>query len=127
MLRQTRHPALWFTGLCIWFGVLWLLSSSHNVGPKVDVRHLDKLLHFGYFLGGGFLLAGWHFRLRPANPPWRRILWTAVIAMAVIGGIDEWHQTHTPGRHGGDLWDWLADTLGGTTGALVLRAVHRRL
>lgn len=127
MLRFTRHPALWLAGLLVWFGTLWALSSLHSAGPRIDVRHIDKLMHFGYFLGGGWLFAGWRFRLAPAAPDWRRIFFSTVTAMALVGAIDEWHQTYTPGRSGGDPWDWTADLLGGAAGALALRAVHQRL
>lgn len=127
MLRLPRHPAIWFAALLCWFAVLWALSSLHGSGQALPIDHLDKLAHFTYFLGGGILFAGWHFRRQPARPAWGKILAAAIIAMALIGGIDEWHQCHTPGRSGGDVWDWLADLLGGTAGALILKSVHRRL
>jgi VanZ family protein len=127
MLRHTRHPALWFAALGIWFGVLWMLSSTPSPGPRIEINHLDKVLHFGYFLGGGFLFAGWRFRLADGRLPWGRIIVLTAVTLAVVGGIDEWHQTHTPGRNGGDPGDWLADVLGATTGAWVLKFIHPRL
>jgi VanZ family protein len=93
----------------------------------LPIPHFDKLEHFGYFLIGGFLLSGGIFTANPERSSWKRIVWTTVIAIAAIGCIDEWHQCFTPGRSGGDPWDWLADLLGGTAGALVLKAVHERL
>ena len=36
---------------------------------------------------------------------------------SVIGRLDEYHQTFTPGRSGNDYGDWLADTLGAAAGA----------
>ncbi len=122
-----RRPALWLAGLLVWFATLWGLSSLHSAGPRIDVHHIDKLMHFGYFLGGGFLFAGWQFRLHADSPDWRRILGAALLAMALVGAVDEWHQCYTPGRSGGDPWDWTADVLGGAAGAWILRAIHRRI
>jgi VanZ family protein len=36
-------------------------------------------------------------------------------------------QTFTPGRTGGDLYDWIADFLGGIAGALLTLPTHARL
>ena len=76
--------------------------------------HFDKLEHFGYFLGGGFLLTGWNFRRKPGLTFMETLILTTVFVIAAIGFIDEWHQCFTPGRSGGDPGDWLADLLGGT-------------
>ena len=127
MLKLPRHPAIWFSALALWVGLLWMLSSFSSAGPPMPVANLDKLAHFAYFLGGGILFAGCHFSLRPDRPEWANILASAIIAMALIGFLDEWHQCFTPGRSGADPWDWLADVLGGTAGALTLKWVHRKL
>lgn len=122
-----RRPAIWMAALLAWAAVLWTLSSLPKMGPTVKVDHLDKLLHFGYFLGGGFLSAGWAALRYPQSPPWKPIIAATIAALAVVGAIDEWHQLHTPGRSGGDPWDWLADTSGAAVGALLLKRTHRRL
>jgi VanZ family protein len=127
MFRLPRHPAIWFAAFLGWFAALWFCSSLPGSAQPMPVPHLDKLLHFSYYLGGGLLFAGCHFRLQPAQPAWGRILGAAIVAMALIGWLDEWHQTFTPGRSGADPWDWLADLLGGAAGALILKAIHRRL
>lgn len=128
MLRAPRQPAVWFSALACWFGVLWYCStiegSPLNTPP---FPHFDKVQHFGYFLIGGFLLAAGLFRRNPQSHRWKRLLITTTVVMAAIGGIDEWHQCFTPGRSGGDPWDWLADLLGGGSGALLLKAIHQRL
>ena len=36
---------------------------------------------------------------------------------AIIGALDEYHQTFTPGRSGNDPWDLLADTVGAAAGS----------
>lgn len=120
-----RRPATWLAALLLWAAVLWTFSSLPSMGPTVKVDHFDKVLHFTYFLGGGFLAAGWAFRRNPDTPRWKPIILATIAAMAAVGAIDEWHQLHTPGRSGGDLLDWLADFAGGSAGALLLHRTHR--
>jgi len=123
-----RNPKFWFAGFSIWFGVLWILSSSSNVGPYMpSVSHFDKVAHFGYFLGGGGLWSAYLFRRSPENPNWRRIFIAAVWVVAAVGVLDEWHQSFTPGRSGNDPFDWMADLLGAGTGALIFRKLHHLL
>jgi VanZ family protein len=128
MMRLPRHPAAWFLALLLWFAVLWSLSSVPGRDGIAPIPHFDKFLHFSYFFIGGFLCSGGHFRLHgTVTMAWRPVVGTAVLVMAAIGWMDEWHQCYTPGRSGGDLWDWLADVSGGASGALVLMWVHHRL
>ena len=123
-----RHPNFWLAGFLLWFGVLWGLSSfripSEGVPP---IPHLDKVVHFGYFFGGSGLICAWLFRRRPKNPNWKAIIATAILVVALIGGLDEYHQSFTPGRSGNDLSDWIADVLGATAGALVFKRIHHWL
>ena len=105
-----RRPALGLAGPRVWCATLWGLSSLHSAGPRIDVHHI-----------------GWRFRLHADSPDWRRILGASLLAMALVGAVDEWHQCYTPGRSGGDPWDWTADVLGGAAGAWILRAIHRRI
>jgi VanZ family protein len=127
MLRLPRHPATWFAAFLVWFGVLWHLSSQPGIHAPPPFPHSDKLAHFSYFAIGGFLFAACHFRLRHSTPAWEKILATAIIGIALIGWLDEWHQCFTPGRSGADPWDWLADLLGGAAGAFLLKSLHHRL
>lgn len=127
MLRLLRHPAAWFAVFLVWFGFLWHLSSQPGIHAPPPFPHFDKFAHFSYFAVGGFLFSACHFRLQPGTPVWGKILASAIIAMALIGWLDEWHQCFTPGRSGADPWDWLADLLGGAAGAFALKALHHRL
>lgn len=72
-------------------------------------------------------MAGGLSRLYGERPDWRVVVCAAVLVAAIAGWIDEWHQSFTPMRNGMDPWDWLADIFGGTAGALLVRALHRRL
>jgi VanZ family protein len=51
----------------------------------------------------------------------------AIVVIAAFGAFDETWQTFTPGRTGGDLYDWIADFLGAIAGALLTLSTHARL
>ncbi len=128
MTRLPRNPKFWLGAFLLWFAVLWTFSSfpaQEGFAPPID--HFDKVTHFGYFFGGGGLLSAWLFRLRPDPPDWKAILLTTILAIALIGGLDEYHQTFTPGRSGNDPYDWLADVLGAAAGAFAFKRFHHRL
>jgi VanZ family protein len=77
---------------------------------------VDKLEHAIFFSAGGmcFLLS---LRLAGRARGMAIAILASVLFCAAVGGFDEWHQTHTPGRSGGDVWDWVADMCGGFLGA----------
>jgi VanZ family protein len=128
MPRILRHPGFWLACFLLWFGALWMLSSSSLAGvytPPVD--HFDKVEHFGFFFGGTGLLCAWLFCRNPGNPSWTAIIGTAVVVIGLVGWLDEYHQTFTPGRSGNDPHDWMADVCGAIAGALVFKKFHRRL
>jgi VanZ family protein len=125
------HPVIPAILLAVWFAGLWMLSSLS--GDKVDLPsfpHADKVAHFTYFLGGGFLLA-WLLRRLLTWSDWRVALVSCAL-IGIVGVVDELHQTFTPGRTGADHGDWLADVSGGLAGAwifliiygLVIRTAH---
>jgi len=82
-----------------------------------DVSHFDKLLHLG---GYGVLavlfyrtyLAGWPQAMK------RALILASVISTAIYGLSDEVHQYFVPARSA-DLFDWMADILGGVLGAVI--------
>lgn len=127
MFRLLRLPVIWLAALLAWYGFLWFLSSIEGIKGPQPIPHFDKFQHFAYFLGGGLLFAGFFFLLRPENTRWKTILISATLLMAALGFIDEWHQCYTPGRSGGDPWDWLADVIGGSFGAWLFKSIHHRL
>lgn len=120
LLRKSR---LWLLGFALWVSILWILSGKPP--PEVstlDLPGFDKILHFVYFLIGAVLLSiTLHLR---GSYSWIHNLVVVVIALAMIGAIDEWHQSWIPGRSGNDLGDWIADLLGGLSGALICKPLH---
>jgi VanZ family protein len=120
-------------GLCLflyftWFATLWWLSSRAVTVPGgVDIVHMDKLYHFGYFFGGSGLLCAFLYRMFHGRPDWGQLLWITMLAMTVVGAIDEWHQSLHPARSGNDAMDLCADVLGSLAGYRVFRWLHRWL
>lgn len=111
-------PRLAGAAALLWLAALWWLSSrSAPVGKLPDFQFADKVAHFGYFFIGGCLLA---ITLRNAVPDWKKRALCVIVASALIGAADEYHQSFVENRYGNDPWDWLADVLGGTTAALIV-------
>lgn len=112
--------------LLLWFLGLWIFSSLPGSDVSLlPIPYADKVAHFGYFLGGGFLSA-WSLRTYLG---WRYgvVALVALAGMAVVGAGDELHQLFTPGRSGADLGDWIADLLGGLTGVLGFIFIHVKI
>lgn len=126
MRRLVRNSWLWLAAFALWFGTLWWLSSRVNhVPPALSFQFSDKVLHFGYFFGGGLLFSAFLYRLNPQTPNWDRILLMTYLIVGLTGSLDEWHQSFVPGRSGNDAADFTADLLGAFAGALVFRKAHR--
>ena len=126
MPRRTLAGLLWFALLCWACGILVLSSLSPQELPDAAFLFWDKANHFLAYALGGWLAAS---ALRVSRPAARitgaAIL--AVIAVAAFGAQDELLQTFTPGRSGGDIFDWTADLLGAVAGAVVSVLTHGRL
>jgi VanZ family protein len=79
-----------------------------------EIQYIDKIYHFGYYFGGAILLGGG--LIRP-TAKFRKPLLLTVLGIALVGAIDEFHQSFVPGRSGNDPADWTADVSGGLCGA----------
>lgn len=125
----TKLPSkavFWMVVWVSWFVLLWYLSST-NHAPKngPEIPHLDKVVHFGYFMIGGFCLANFLHLKTALN--WKLIIICTLIVGSLVGGIDEYHQTFTEGRYGNSIGDWIADTLGTLAGSIYCYFMWRRL
>lgn len=101
----------------VYAGIITYFSSL----PGTELPHYrfmihDKILHATEYAGFGFLLAR-AFGLRR----W----WWAIVAGALFGVVDEYHQTFTPNRNGNDPGDMLADLTGASLGTLAFYVFHR--
>jgi VanZ family protein len=123
-----QSPRFWAICFVLWFIVLNFLSHGNRFDQQeiiFDIPHFDKIVHFGYFFGGGGLLSAAFF-LR-SKPSWKRLIIIVTVSLSLIGIWDEFHQSFFENRTGNDPGDWLADTLGAFCGALVFKKMHRRL
>jgi VanZ family protein len=80
-----------------------VVASSRSKIAAPGVAHFDKLAHFAVF----GLLASLLCRM---GRGWRAAA-LALMAVSAFGGLDEWHQSSTPGRSV-EVEDWVADTTG---------------
>ena len=113
----------WIPAL-IWLGVIAIESTS-ALSAENTSRFLYPLLHFlfgldrlrvhtwhlllrkgGHVFGYGFLsfllFRAWRTTIRVANHPRWSIVWSgvALLMTALVGSLDEWHQSFLPSRTG---------------------------
>jgi VanZ family protein len=111
----------------LWSAVIFGLSSI----PGKDLPQLpgwwsaDKFVHGGvYGVLGAFLWLGLRTTwARESGLAWQTI--AAALGAALYGITDEMHQSFTPGRSP-DVFDVLADFVGGLLGALACVAIVAR-
>ena len=126
--RIIAAPALWLGLFIFWAVTLYVLSSFSKTMPDggPEIPHLDKIMHFGYFLGGGMIFTTYLLLRKGTTAPAHLRILVPFILLAIIGALDEYHQTFTPGRSGNDPFDWLADVLGASTGIFLAHSLHSR-
>ena len=89
----------------LYLGLVYGLSTVPTI-PTVGIYGLDKLLHVIEYTVLGLLLS------RAAG--WPRSLSTGLLLVAIgvgAGAVDEWIQSHTPGRES-TIGDAIADSIG---------------
>jgi VanZ family protein len=95
----------WIRGGCIaaaFFMAAILLLGAHDIGKINEVPHwFHKVEHFIYYGVMALLLA---------HGLGRRWFWIALIAVPLVGALDEWHQIYVPSRNA-SVWDWATDTI----------------
>ncbi len=98
-----------FFGLCFYCGVIYWISDQSVIPMPVLFPHKDKLLHFmAYFVLGIFAWRNFrHFVRQPYY-----LMMVNLIFCSMYGMTDEWHQLFVEGRQA-DVFDWIADSLGG--------------
>lgn len=122
-------PRLWFAGFLCWAAYLFTLSSNPGsvTGGAPGIPHIDKILHFGYFLGGAGLFTTWLLLWK--GPHSRRAIrfMVPIAILCLFAALDEIQQSLSPGRSGNDFLDWLADAIGSVTGVLIANRFHHIL
>jgi len=125
VLNWFRHPLIWLIAVLVWVRTIWFLSSiPGDENPQLKMQ-LDKIAHFLGFAGGGILIAGLFTTITLVfirrKVRWVYVIPATVIAIGLLGWLDEWNQCFTPGRSGANMADWVADFMGGIAGAFAFR------
>jgi len=101
-----RQVQVWIRAGCIVVAILMaatLFFDAYEIGKVNFVPYVfHRLEHFVYYGGMAFLIA---------CGLGRRWFWIVLLAVPLIGALDEWHQFYTPGRSS-SVYDWLTDVLG---------------
>jgi VanZ family protein len=102
----------------LWAAVLFFLSATPDFPGGGLLRRIpggDKLVHLALYAVLGVALAWGRRRHWRSAPPSLWVHAALILAGALYGVSDEWHQSFVPGRDASAL-DWLADLCGVTLG-----------
>ncbi|MBI4811642.1 MAG: VanZ family protein [Ignavibacteriales bacterium] len=92
--------------------------------PSYKVFTYDKLIHISLFLIFGLLVyRAIEPRIKKDFFSWGRVFFSISVVI-LYGVLDEMHQGSVPGRTL-EIWDAVADTVGGVLAALVIYIQHR--
>lgn len=116
---------LWGWLTLVYMGAIFAVSSLPG-RELPDLGGKDHYAHFLEFSVLGALAVMWAVgRFSRRFPLWL-VLLGVVVFVSFYGATDEIHQLFVPGRFC-DVWDWVADTLGGMVSvALILPILKRR-
>jgi VanZ family protein len=115
---SVARKILWVLTIAYWAGIFYMTHQPPSRAPYTGRN--DKVLHFGGYLGLGFLVGS---TLLLAVPRARRLLplWVILVA-AGYGAFDEITQAFV--RRTPDVHDWLADCAGAAVGAGIIWVVQ---
>lgn len=98
----------------VWACLIFAASSiASSRIPDLSIFRFDKVIHFGIYFTLAFLVYR-AFRNQSRFPALARHAYLfTLVAIALYGASDEFHQSFVPGRDC-DIFDLLADAAGGT-------------
>ena len=105
-----------------WAGLIFYLSSQPSIDAPALFPGQDKLFHLIVFGMLGFLVMGILQASQGGYQP--KQLWRVALAVMLYGVADEFHQYFVPGRSV-EVYDVLADALGGLLGAWTMYRLSR--
>lgn len=103
-----------------YMGIIFYLSSRHNVRLPEISRHIDKIAHMLAYIPLAYLLC---MSLRDSGMKKYACIAAFIIA-SIYGVTDELHQSMVPGRDA-TIGDVAADTAGAFIGSLGARFIKR--
>jgi VanZ family protein len=96
--------------------IFYFCTLSPGKIPTFKIPHADKAVHFGFFFVQSVLFS-LTFNLQARKSYLRTILWASLLAL-LYGGLIEILQSRFFHRTG-DVYDLVADILGGFLGAII--------
>ncbi len=103
---------MWWIPAVVWAaGIFYLSSKQAKDLPQIDIPYLDKVVHFILY-GTLSTLTFCGLRLGSARN-FRVAMFLGLLIASLYGVSDEYHQRFVSGRSC-DVFDWVADTLGGS-------------
>lgn len=97
-------------------------SRPSNGGAIPPIWNIDKVMHFVYFFAGAVTVAKFLQQSENLRQSPKSLVRICLLLGALVGALDEFHQSFVPGRYGNDPLDFAADVLGSFAGASY--AVH---
>ncbi len=116
------------TSILLTLSIAWAIlifvfcTMPSNSLPSLKIPHIDKVVHFGFFFIQSVLLS-LLFNFQTKKSYFQIILLSTLLAFA-YGGLIEILQSEIFNRTG-DLYDLIADILGGFTGAMAYPTILR--
>lgn len=110
------HPLVAWGPAVAWMIAIFVASAQPKLPLQDDVP--DFLSHAVAYL---VLAALWCWALAKGGAPTLRIALAAILASALYGTTDEWHQSFVPGRHA-EARDVRNDTVGAAVGVTLYAA-----
>ncbi len=102
--------------LYLYAGIIFYISSIPKPLPQISIPYFDKFLHVIEYVIFG-ILAARAFKNSPREVLHKNFKILAVLAAVAYGTSDEFHQLFVSYR-ACDIFDIMADLVGGTIGAL---------
>jgi VanZ family protein len=109
--------------LYVYAGIIFYFSSIPKPLPDVSIPHFDKFLHLIEYAVFG-ILAARAFKSSPREILYKNFKILAVLAAVAYGASDEFHQFFVSCRNC-DVFDLMADLIGGTIGAIFYGRYNR--
>lgn len=109
--------AVRWTPPILWLAIILVGTSWPSINVGASDLPLDKIAHFTAYT----ILAALSLRATLTPRDFSTVL-LVVLSVALLGAVDEWHQSFIPGRSM-EFLDWIADSVGALSGALIVRFV----
>ena len=124
-MEKRKKVYLLLISSVVWAIIIFVLCTlPPSEVPKTKILYFDKVAHFGIFFIQSVLLSLFlNFRTRKSY--FQKILFSTLMAF-IYGGLIEILQTKFFNRSG-DIYDLVADIVGGLFGAIIYPVILRIL